>query len=162
MFNRSHYEDVLVVRVKGLVPEAVWSKRYRHINEFERMLVDEGTTIVKCFLNVSKEEQAERLQERLDDPEKRWKFRAGDLGDRKLWPKYQQAYDDVITQDLDRVRALVRRAGRPQLGPQPRRRQDPAEGLAGARTRSSPTRSPASRTSSRRRELSGDIAAASD
>ena len=96
VFNRSHYEEVLVVRVKGLAPEAVWSKRYRHINEFERMLVDEGTTIIKCFLNVSKAEQAERFQDRLDDPSKRWKFRAGDLADRKLWPKYQQAYDDMI------------------------------------------------------------------
>ena len=97
VFNRSHYEEVLVVRVKGLAPESVWSKRYRHINEFERMLVDEGTTIIKCFLNVSKAEQAERFQDRLDDPSKRWKFRAGDLADRKLWPKYQQAYDDMIS-----------------------------------------------------------------
>ena len=96
VFNRSHYEDVLVVRVKDLVPEQVWKKRYRHINEFERMLTDEGTTIIKCFLNVSKVEQAKRFQERLDDPAKRWKFREGDLGDRKLWPKFQQAYDEAI------------------------------------------------------------------
>ena len=96
VFNRSHYEEVLVVRVKGFVPESVWKKRYRHINEFERMLTDEGTTVVKCFLNVSKAEQAERFQDRLDDPSKRWKFRAGDLADRKLWPKYQDAYEDMI------------------------------------------------------------------
>jgi PPK2 family polyphosphate:nucleotide phosphotransferase len=96
VFNRSHYEDVLIVRVKGFVPPAVWSKRFRHINEFERMLSDEGTMIVKCFLNVSKAEQARRFQDRLDDPTKSWKFRAGDLEDRKLWPKYQQAYQDAV------------------------------------------------------------------
>jgi PPK2 family polyphosphate:nucleotide phosphotransferase len=96
VFNRSHYEDVLVVRVKNLVPKAQWSKRYRHINEFERMLSDEGTTIVKCFLHVSKEVQAQRFQERLDDPEKRWKFRTGDLADRALWPKFQKAYEEVL------------------------------------------------------------------
>jgi PPK2 family polyphosphate:nucleotide phosphotransferase len=96
IFNRSHYEDVLVVRVKGLQPRSVWSKRYRHINEFERLLVDEGTTVVKCFLHVSRDEQRKRLQERVDDPEKRWKFRLGDLDDRRLWPKYQQAYERVL------------------------------------------------------------------
>ncbi len=96
VFNRSHYEDVLIVRVKGFAPKAVWSKRYAHINAFEQLLTDEGTTIVKCFLNVSKQVQAERFQERLDDPEKRWKFRAGDLEDRKLWPKYQQAYTAAL------------------------------------------------------------------
>ncbi len=96
IFNRSHYEDVLVVRVKQLVPKSVWSRRYEHINAFEQLLADEGTTIVKCFLNVSQEEQRERLQERVDDPEKRWKFRMGDLEDRKLWPSYQQAYRDAL------------------------------------------------------------------
>ena len=97
IFNRSHYEDVLVVRVKNFAPKSVWSKRYAHIAAFEQLLADEGTTVVKCFLNVSKEEQRERLQERVDDPEKRWKFRHGDLDDRALWPKYQQAYEDAIT-----------------------------------------------------------------
>jgi PPK2 family polyphosphate:nucleotide phosphotransferase len=96
VFNRSHYEDVLVVRVKGFEPPSVWRKRFRHINEFERMLTDEGTTIIKCFLNVSKEEQARRLQDRLDDPAKRWKFRLGDLDDRELWPKFHHAYEDMI------------------------------------------------------------------
>ncbi|MEI8239576.1 MAG: polyphosphate kinase 2 family protein [Actinomycetota bacterium] len=96
IFNRSHYEDVLVVRVKGLAPKSVWSKRYRQINDFERMLTDEGTTIVKCFLHVSNEEQRRRLQERVDDPEKRWKFRSADLDDRRLWTKYQQAYERAI------------------------------------------------------------------
>jgi PPK2 family polyphosphate:nucleotide phosphotransferase len=96
IFNRSHYEDVLVVRVKNLVPKEVWQKRYHHIREFERMLADEGTTILKFFLHISKEEQRKRLQERLDNPEKRWKFRRGDLDDRKLWHKYQEAFEDAI------------------------------------------------------------------
>jgi PPK2 family polyphosphate:nucleotide phosphotransferase len=96
VFNRSHYEDVLVVRVKGFVPPKVWKRRFDHINAFEHMLVDEGTTVVKCFLHVSKDEQRRRLQERIDDPQKQWKFRAGDLDDRALWSKYQQAYEDAI------------------------------------------------------------------
>jgi PPK2 family polyphosphate:nucleotide phosphotransferase len=96
IFNRSHYEDVLVVRVKQFVPKSVWSRRYDHIKAFEQLLIDEGTTVVKCFLNVSQDEQRERLQERVDDPEKRWKFRMGDLDDRKLWPDYQQAYRDAL------------------------------------------------------------------
>lgn len=96
IFNRSHYEDVLVVRVKNFVEKKVWSRRFAHIVAFEQLLADEGTTIVKVFLNVSKDEQRQRLQERLDDPEKRWKFRKGDLDDRALWPKYQEAYQDAI------------------------------------------------------------------
>jgi PPK2 family polyphosphate:nucleotide phosphotransferase len=96
VFNRSHYEDVLVVRVKGFVPKSVWRHRYGHIRSFEQMLGDEGTTVVKCFLHVSKTEQARRLQDRLEDKEKRWKFRIGDLEDRALWPKYQQAYQDAL------------------------------------------------------------------
>ena len=96
VFNRSHYEDVLVVRVHELVPAKQWKRRYRHIREFERMLVDEGTTVVKCFLHVSKDEQADRLQERLDDPEKRWKFRTGDLDDRARWKDYMAAFEEAI------------------------------------------------------------------
>jgi len=96
IFNRSHYEDVLVARVRKLVPKEVWQQRYRHIREFERMLSDEGCTILKFFLYVSKDEQKKRLQERLDDPEKRWKFRKGDLEDRALWKEYMQAYQDAI------------------------------------------------------------------
>jgi PPK2 family polyphosphate:nucleotide phosphotransferase len=96
IFNRSHYEDVLVVRVHGLVPEQVWSKRYRHIREFERLLADEGTTILKIYLDISREEQANRLQARLDDPEKNWKFRKGDLEDRERWDDYRRAYKDAI------------------------------------------------------------------
>jgi PPK2 family polyphosphate:nucleotide phosphotransferase len=97
VFNRSHYEDVLVVRVKNLVPESVWEKRYQHINDFERMLSDEGTTIVKIFLSISKEEQRERLQDRLDKPDKSWKFHKSDLDDRALWDDYQVAYEAMLS-----------------------------------------------------------------
>lgn len=96
VFNRSHYEDVLVVRVKGLVPKRVWQKRYDHIAAFEETLVDEGTAVVKLYLNVSNEKQRERLQGRVDNPDERWKFRAGDLDDRKLWPDYMKAYTEAI------------------------------------------------------------------
>jgi polyphosphate kinase 2 (PPK2 family) len=85
-----------VVRVHNLVPKEVWSKRYDHINDFERMLVDEGTTILKFFLHIDLEEQKERLQARLDEANKRWKFNPDDLGERKLWPKYMKAYEDAI------------------------------------------------------------------
>lgn len=98
VWNRSHYEDVLVVRVKHFLPKHRWEKRYRHIREFERMLVDEGTRIVKINLNVSFAEQGLRLQDRIDDPKERWKFRVGDLDDRKLWPEYMRAYDEAIAE----------------------------------------------------------------
>ena len=96
IFNRSHYEDVGVVRVKQLAPEEVWRRRYRHIREFERLLADEGTTVVKVFLHISKEEQRQRLQIRLDDPSKTWKFRLGDLEDRKRFDEFLAAYDEAI------------------------------------------------------------------
>jgi len=96
IFNRSHYEDVVAVRMLELAPEQVWKRRPGHIVEWERMLVDEGTTIVKVFLNVSKEEQRLRLQERIDDPEKRWKFRKRDLDVRARFDDYVAAYEDVI------------------------------------------------------------------
>jgi PPK2 family polyphosphate:nucleotide phosphotransferase len=97
IFNRSHYEDIVTVRMLGLVPDKVWKRRPRDVNAFEQTLVDEGTTIVKVFLNVSKEEQAQRLQERLDDPEKRWKFRKSDLETRKQFEQYVASYDEAIT-----------------------------------------------------------------
>lgn len=97
IFNRSHYEDVLVVRVHNLVPETVWMKRYEHINAFEKMLADEGTSILKFFLHISLEEQKERLQARLDNPDKHWKFSVGDLAQRKLWPQYIAAYEAVLS-----------------------------------------------------------------
>jgi len=85
------------VRVRELVPEDRWRRRYQHINDFERLLADEGTTIVKLFLHISPEEQKARLQARLDDPEKRWKFREGDLDDRRLWAQYQTAYEEALS-----------------------------------------------------------------
>lgn len=97
IFNRSHYEDVLVVRVHGLVPEQVWSRRYDQINAFERLLAEEGTIILKFFLHISKEEQKARLQARLEDETKQWKFSLGDLKERALWPEYQKAYEDVLS-----------------------------------------------------------------
>jgi PPK2 family polyphosphate:nucleotide phosphotransferase len=97
IFNRSHYEDVLVVRVHNLVPQKVWAKRFEHINHFEKLLADEGTTILKFFLHISKDEQKERLQERLDIPEKQWKFSPGDLKERLLWEDYTKAFEDVLS-----------------------------------------------------------------
>ena len=98
IFNRSHYEDVLVVRVHGLVPKAIWSKRYDQINDFERHLADNGTAIVKFFLSISRAEQRERFQARYDDPTKRWKFAMGDLEERKRWDDYQAAFDDALSE----------------------------------------------------------------
>ncbi len=97
VFNRSHYEDVLVVRVNGLVAEPVWRARFDLINGFEAMLTSEGTRVLKFFLHISKSEQKERLQERLNDPEKHWKFQPGDLDVRRRWDDYRQAYEDVLT-----------------------------------------------------------------
>jgi polyphosphate kinase 2 (PPK2 family) len=97
IFNRSHYEDVLVVRVHNLVPQKVWAKRFEHINHFEKLLADEGTTILKFFLHISKDEQKERLQERLDIPEKQWKLSPGDLKERLLWEDYTKAFEDVLS-----------------------------------------------------------------
>ncbi len=96
IFNRSHYEDVLVVRVHDLVPKAVWQRRYEQINRFERHLTQNGVTIVKFFLHISKEEQKRRLQERLDDPKKHWKFAVSDLKERELWKDYMSAYEDML------------------------------------------------------------------
>ncbi len=96
IFNRSHYEEVLVVRVHELVPEAVWRPRYRQINDWERMLTEEGTTIVKFFLYIDRDEQRQRLEERRDDPTKSWKFSAGDLAERKLWDRYIEAFEECL------------------------------------------------------------------
>jgi len=97
IFNRSHYEDVLVVRVEELVPRAVWEKRYDQINAFERLLAESGTTLLKFFLHISKDEQKRRLQDRLDQPNKRWKFNPADLKTRAQWDLYMAAYEDAIT-----------------------------------------------------------------
>ncbi len=96
IFNRSHYEDVLVVRVHDLVPKSAWRKRYDQINDFERQLTENGTTIVKFFLNISPDEQRQRLQARIDTPDKRWKFKTGDLAERKLWDQYMAAYQVAL------------------------------------------------------------------
>ena len=97
VFNRSHYEDVLTVRVRGLVPEAVWQARFAQINHFEAMLHANGVIIRKCLLHVSQDEQRERLQARLNDPRRNWKFRLEDLDDRARWDEYTEAYRDVLT-----------------------------------------------------------------
>jgi PPK2 family polyphosphate:nucleotide phosphotransferase len=98
IFNRSHYEDVVAVRMRQLAPEEVWTRRYEHIRAFEKMLVDEGTALVKVFLNVSREEQRARLQERIDDPEKRWKFRRDDLDVLERYDDWVVAWDDALTE----------------------------------------------------------------
>jgi len=96
VFNRSHYEDVLVVRVKGLVEEERWRSRYDSINDFERMLVREGTTILKCFLHISKDAQLDRFRERLEREDKHYKFSANDVRERRNWDAYQEAYEDAV------------------------------------------------------------------
>jgi len=103
VFNRSHYEDVLVARVLGIVDKRHWRRRYRHLRDFEEMLNDEGTTVVKVFLNISRDEQRRRLQARLDDPTKRWKFKPEDLEAREQWDVYQAAYEEAITETSTEV-----------------------------------------------------------
>ena len=97
IFNRSHYEDVLVVRVKDLVPEEVWRERYGQINDFERNLSNDGISVLKFFLHISKDEQKRRLQSRLDNPDKRWKFSSADIKERTFWEDYQAAFEDALT-----------------------------------------------------------------
>ncbi len=96
IFNRSHYEDVLVVRVHDLVPEQVWTQRYQQINDFERMLVENGTVVLKFFLHISKDEQKERLESRISDPTKHWKITEADIRERAYWEDYMQAYEAVL------------------------------------------------------------------
>ena len=97
IFNRSHYEDIVAVRVKKIFPDEVWKRRQRHVIEFERMLAEEGTTIVKIFLHISKAEQKRRLESRLENPAKHWKINPDDLADRARWDEFMSAYEDVIT-----------------------------------------------------------------
>jgi len=96
IFNRSHYEDVLVTRVRGLIDKATCEKRYRHIEHFESLLHDSGTVVLKCYLHISKHEQKKRLQARLDDPHKQWKLQPSDFADRKLWPQFMTAYEEAL------------------------------------------------------------------
>jgi PPK2 family polyphosphate:nucleotide phosphotransferase len=97
VFDRSHYEDVLVVRVHELVPRERWKRRYDQINAFERLLADEGTTILKFFLHIDRDEQLERFRARYEDPTKRWKFRVGDLDERARWDDYAAAFEDALS-----------------------------------------------------------------
>ena len=97
IFNRSHYEDVLVTRVRGWVEKSVWERRYEHIRNFERMLHDEGMIVIKCYLHISKQEQKKRLQARMDDPDKQWKLLPSDFDDRKRWDDFIEAYQDAIS-----------------------------------------------------------------
>src|SRR5438445_1499144 len=96
VFNRSHYEDVLVARVHDLVPKRVWSKRYGRISDFESNLIDGGTHIIKFFLHISEDEQLERLRQRLEDPKRRWKIAESDYTERALWPQYMEAYEEAL------------------------------------------------------------------
>jgi PPK2 family polyphosphate:nucleotide phosphotransferase len=98
IFNRSHYEDVLIVRIHDLVPKSVWSKRYEQINYFEKMLVESDIHVIKFFLHISKDEQLSRFKERLSDPTKHWKADPADFSERKYWNEYTQAYEEVLTQ----------------------------------------------------------------
>lgn len=97
IFNRPHYEDVLVVRVHDIVPEGVWSKRYDHINQFEKILEDSGVTVLKFFLHISKDEQKKRFEERLNDPTKNWKVSDADFAERKYWDDYMKAFEDALS-----------------------------------------------------------------
>ena len=118
VFDRSHYEDVVVVRVRNLVEPRTWKRRYGTINRFEEGLVAQGTTVVKCFLHISKAESRDRLLRRLDKPEKLWKFNPGDIDSRAEWDPLIEAYSDALERCNDRGRALVPRAGRPQVVPE--------------------------------------------
>jgi PPK2 family polyphosphate:nucleotide phosphotransferase len=97
IFNRSHYEDVLVVRVHDLVPESVWSKRYEHINAFERLLADNGTKVLKFYLHIDREEQLERFKKRIDNPKKNWKISSSDYSERPYWDAYTEAFEEALS-----------------------------------------------------------------
>jgi PPK2 family polyphosphate:nucleotide phosphotransferase len=97
VFNRSHYEDIVAVKVKKLAPRSVWEKRFDHVTAFEKLLTDEGTTILKFYLHISRAEQRRRLLERLHNPKKHWKFDPEDINDRQRWPKFIAAYEEVLT-----------------------------------------------------------------
>ena len=120
IFNRSHYEDVVTVRVRGLAPETVWRRRPERVVEFERLLSEEGTTLLKCFLHVSAEEQRERFAERLSDPAKRWKYNPADEETNRLYDEFTAAYDEALTATSTASAPVVRDPRRPELGAEPR------------------------------------------
>ena len=123
LWDRSHYETVLIERVRGFVPEETWRARYDEINAWEAGLAERGVTVIKFMLHISRDEQKQRLLERLGDPTKHWKYNPGDVDERALWDDYQAAYSDALTRVLDRGLALVRGAGEPQVAP----RLDPVQ-----------------------------------
>ena len=118
IFDRSHYEDVLIARVRELAPAEEIERRYDAINEFEQAYVEGGGTIIKCLLHITADDQKERLTARLDDPTKHWKYNPADVDERALWDDYQQAYDLVLERCYHRARSLVRRSERTQVVPQ--------------------------------------------
>ena len=115
IFNRSHYEDVLVVRVHNLVPKEVWSKRYEQINRFEAILDANNVRILKFFLHISKDEQKKRFMERIDDPDKRWKISQADFDERKFWDEYTAAYEDALERCSTKRGAVVRDSRRQEM-----------------------------------------------
>jgi len=117
VFNRSYYEDILVVRVHKLVPQSVWSKRYDLINEFESMLSQNGTTILKFYLHISPEEQLSRFKQRLDDPSRQWKISESDYSERELWPQYVEAYEDAMAATSTKHAIVLRRKVRGRAQP---------------------------------------------
>ena len=133
IFNRSHYEDVLVVRVEELVPKQVWKKRYAAINAFEQHLANEGTTVVKLFLNISEDEQAKRFRERISDRTKNWKFSPDDLAKRTRWDDYMTAYRAMLERTSTDQAPLAHRARRPQMGARRRRHRGADADARGAR-----------------------------
>ena len=152
VWNRSHYEDVVAARMVGAIDAEHGAKRYRHIREFERMLDDEGTSVVKVFLHISKDEQRARLQARIDDPAKNWKFQKADLEARRQWDDYQALYEEAITETSTGVGALVRGAGRPEVGARRGRRGAADPGARGARP---PDPRPRTRARGDRRRVGG-------
>jgi hypothetical protein len=124
VFNRSHYEDVLVVRVHKRVPKDVWSKRYELINDFEQMLAENRTRIVKFYLQISPEEQLARFKQRLDDQERHWKINEADYSERELWPDYIEAFEEALEKTSTKACAVVRYPVQSQMVPQPVRRRD--------------------------------------
>jgi len=117
IFNRSHYEDVLVVRVHNLVPKEIWSKRYEHINNFEKLLYDNGTHILKFYLHIDAEEELERFKIRIDDPARHWKISNGDYAERPFWDAYTVAFEDALSKCSTKHAPLVRYSLEPQMVP---------------------------------------------